>query len=51
MRDIKDLAQKNTFYVLVVYFVQDQIVAWALYLLLWKTMKNAEGFNVSVDVV
>lgn len=34
MKDIRDLAQKNMFYMLVVFYVQDQTVEWVLYHLL-----------------
>lgn len=51
MNSIKDLVQKNMFYVLVEFYVQDQIVVWELYQNL-RTMvvRNAEEFSVLVVV-
>lgn len=48
-KDIRDLVQRNMFYVLVVFCVQDQTVGWVSYPLPWK-MQTAGKFNASVDV-
>lgn len=51
MNSIKDLVQKNMFYVLVEFYVQDQIVVWVLYQNLQTTVvRNAEEFSVLVVV-
>lgn len=50
-RDIRDLVQKNMFYALVVFCVQDQIVEWVLYHLLWKMIESVAESSALVDVV
>lgn len=49
MNSIKDLVQKNMFYVLVEFYVQDQIVVWVLYQNFQTTVaRNVEEFSVLV---
>lgn len=51
MNNIKDLVQKNMCYVLVDFYVQDQIVVWVSYQSLqMMVVINAEKFNVLVVV-